>query len=133
MNMHSITIKDETVGQEILNTFVLTFLESQISVADIIRERVRHEVESYNNRSAERRYTGLVQPSKSEAELNGHKLKKSRKVDVDKQIETALKAFQSNGFFMLIDDVQAENLDDIVTIEDDMNVVFLKVIPLVGG
>lgn len=132
MGIQSLTIKDETLGREVTNEFVLQFLTAQVTVEDIIRERVRYEVEVYN-RKRQDRFFGLVQPSKAEAFLNGYQLKKGMKINVEKQIETALLAFQHTGFFMLIDDVQAENLSDMVTLKPDMSVIFVKLTPLVGG
>lgn len=132
MGIQSLIIKDETLGREVTNEFVLQFLTAHVSVEDIIRERVRYEVEIYN-RKRQARFFGLVQPSKAEASLNGYQLKKGIKINVEKQIETALLAFQHTGFFMLIDDVQAENLSDMVNLKPDMSVIFVKLTPLVGG
>lgn len=132
MGVQSVIIKDETFAKEVTNEFVLNFMSAQVSAADIIRERVRYEVDKYNQK-ASGRFAGLIQPTDAEAELNGYKLKKPRRIDVAKQIETALKGFKSNGFFMLVDDLQVESLDEMVTLKPDMSVVFLKLTPLVGG
>ena len=132
MGVQTIIIKDETVGGDVQNEFVLNFMDGHVTVADIIRERVTQEVDAYNRRIDDR-FFGLVQPNDTEASLNGYKFRKKRKVDAGKQIETALKAFQQNAFFMLIDDVQAENLDDLITLKPDMSVSFVKLTPLVGG
>lgn len=48
MNMvHNLMIKDELLGAGLSNKFMLC----RVSIADIISERVRHEVQSYNARS----------------------------------------------------------------------------------
>lgn len=132
MGMQSLIIKDETIGREVKNEFILQFLNAKVSVADIIRERVRYEVDAYHSKT-QKRFNGLVQPSGAEIELNGYSLKKGKRINVDGQIETALKAFEQNGFFMLIDDLQAESLDQLIELKPDMNVVFVKLTPLVGG
>lgn len=132
MGVQSLIIKDETIGREVKNEFALEFLSNQVTVADIIKERVRYEVEAYN-RKAEGRFKGLIQPTEAEKTLNGFSLKKKRQIDLKKQIATALKAFDANGFFMLVDDYQAESLDAQVDIKPGSTVTFVKLTPLVGG
>ena len=66
-------------------------------------------------------------------ELNGYKLKKWRKVDAIKQIEVALREFESCAYFILVDDLQVKSLDDEVALCADTKVTFIKLTPLVGG
>ena len=134
MNMvHNLMVKDELLGTGMSNEFTLWFEEPRVSVADIISERVRHEVEIYNARTADSNFMGLVQPTESEVELNGYKLKKGRQVNATKQIEVALREFESCAYFILVDDLQVKSLDDEVAVHVDTKVTFIKLYPLVGG
>lgn len=133
MGMQNLTIKDETLSGEVKFQTVLKFLNQTVTVEDIIRERVQQEVDAYNSKTKTDNFQGLVQPKDAEAKLNGYFMKKSRKINAANQIEAALKAFQSNGFFMLIDDRQAESLTEEVTLHPAMEVSFVKLTPLVGG
>jgi hypothetical protein len=132
--MPSITlrIKDETAGGKLLSELDLSFKSELVTVKEIIRARVYAEVELYNNKMPEY-FNGLVQPSDAEVSLNGYKLKEKRKVDAEKQFLTALDAFQKNGYFVLIDNIQAESLEQMVVINDETTVSFVKLTPLVGG
>jgi hypothetical protein len=132
MGIQNILIRDESMGGKTLREFSLSFPEAEVTVSDIIRERVRYEVEAYNRKSQDK-FFGLVRPSDAEESLNGYRLKKLRKIDADKQIDIALKAFSSNGFIILIDELQAESLDQVIALTPDMNISFLKLTPLVGG
>ena len=132
MGIQNILIRDESMGGKTLHEFSLSFPKAEVTVSDIIRERVRYEVEAYN-RKAQDKFFGLVRPTGAEQALNGYTLKKPRKIDPDKQIETALKAFSTNGFIILIDNQQVEQLDQKVNLSPDMNISFLKLTPLVGG
>jgi hypothetical protein len=132
MGIQNILIRDESMGGKTLHEFSLSFPKAEVTVSDIIRERVRYEVEAYN-RKAQDKFFGLVRPSDAEETLNGYTLKKPRKINADKQIDIALKAFSSNGFIILIDELQAERLDQIIELVPDMNISFLKLTPLVGG
>src|SRR4051812_13598775 len=111
----TLTIKDETAGGKSVGETVLEFLTEQITVRELIRSRVYQEVQDYNRKQPEH-FRGLVQPTDAEQTLNGYKLKERRQIDWKSQFEKACDAFQRNGFFILIDDKQAEELDDPVTL-----------------
>ncbi|MER5207152.1 hypothetical protein [Streptomyces sp. NPDC002825] len=45
----------------------------------------------------------------------------------------AVEAFGRNGFLVLVGDRQIEELDETVTVGPETEVVFLRLVPLVGG
>ena len=128
----TLTIKDESSSGKITNEVEVHFLSELTSVKDIIQKRVESEVKNYNKRMPEY-YQGLIQPSDSEKTLNGFKLKQRKKIDIDKQCSIALEAFKKNGFFILIDSIQSEGLDQMIIINEKTRISFLKLTPLVGG
>lgn len=125
-------ITDETATGDVTNEITIPFEVSETTVKDIISARVISEVDAYNNRATDY-FRGLIQPSDAEQTLNGFKMKKVKKVDAEKQVYVALNAFQRNGFFVFINDRQAESLDEVVQLTDSTRVSFLKLTPLVGG
>jgi len=127
-----LTIKDETFAGKILYEISLEFKTDVVSVKDIITERVIQEVENYNHKMPEY-FNGLIEPSDAEKTLNGYKLKPKKIIDGEKQVYTALDAFQKNGFFVLVDNQQAGNLEQLVTLKSSTVVSFIKLTPLVGG
>ena len=131
--MSVITIIDESLSGEVLYESVLTIKSSSISVKELIESRVSSEVKTYND-DVEKKFYGLIQPTK-EIKLNESLKKKKTKglVDAEKQIYVALDAFQKNGFFILIDEVQAESLDQKIEISETTRISFVKLTPLVGG
>jgi hypothetical protein len=54
-------------------------------------------------------------------------------VNPETQYEKALEAFVGNGFIVLVDNRQVENLDDEIALHPETSVTFLKLVPLVGG
>ena len=132
--MATITLKitDETAGGKITNEVNITFENELTTVQDIIKARVFSEVEAYNTKLPEY-YRGLVQPGETEQTLNGYKMKQRRKLDAEQQYLAALNAFQKNGFFILIDNIQAESLEQMVVINPNTSISFIKLTPLVGG
>ena len=125
-------IKDETSDGKSISESVIQFPVERITVKALIEARVYQEVTSYNaGKSAQ--FKGLVQPSESEVMLNGFRLPNGITVDQGKQTQTAISAFKSNGFFLLVNDKQVTELDDFILITPNTVVSFLKLIPLVGG
>ncbi len=130
--MRTLTITDETFTGDILNSISLSFENERTTVAKIIEQRVRKEVENYNTKLPEY-FRGLVVPSDAEKSLNGYKMKHKKNIDAEKQVYIALEAFQKNGFFVLIDEQQAESLEEEVLLHDKIKISFVKLTPLVGG
>lgn len=131
-NPITLRIKDETAGGDIIREILLSIENELTTVRDIIRARVDSEVERYNNHSDEY-FNGLVAPSDAEKTLNGFRTKGRRLIDAEKQYYVALEAFDKNGYFVLIDNRQAESLEDEVLVGKDTIVSFVKLTPLVGG
>jgi hypothetical protein len=78
-------------------------------------------------------FSGLVQPTDTEATLNGYKLRENRKLDWEVQADAACAAFRRNGFVMLVANHQIEDLDEVIDLSGDLEVSFVKLVPLVGG
>jgi len=130
--MLNLTVQDRTAVGRVLQEMDLSFLADTITVEDLIRQRVTQEVARYNARP-EGAFNGLVQPTDSETTLNGYRLKSHRPIDTEQQIRVALRAFQENGFFIIVDDRQLENLDEVIPVHDNLQVTFMRLLPLVGG
>ncbi len=125
-------IRDENNLGNVYNVLELSFDKVKVSIEDIITQRVYQEVEEYNKRAVNHKHA-LVQPKADELLLNSASKQKRRPVNTEKQVEIALHAFENNGFFMLVDDRQVEELDDVVIIKTGTTVSFVKLTPLVGG
>lgn len=130
--MNTVLIKDQTIGGEGINTINLEFKKDIITVKDMIISRVKKEVEVYNSKITTR-YTGLVIPEKVEKLLNKKQGSEKNKVDFEKQTYIALDGFLNNQFFVIINDKQAESLDEEVDLSKVKEVEFIKLTPLVGG
>lgn len=130
----TLTIRDETTFGFDDNPyfFSLGLASERLTAAELLRERVRHEVEEFNARQPET-FRGLVQPTDAERTLNGYRLRARRTLDWEEQYERAVEAFGRNGFILLVDDRQVESLDEVIEVGPDTSVTFLKLVPLVGG
>src|ERR1051325_7932375 len=128
----TLTIHDETTSGQKTNTFTLDCLTERMTVRELIRARIYQEVQDYNQKEPEY-FRGLIEPTNAERVLNGYKLKTRRKIDWEEQFKRALEAYERNGFFVLVGNKQAENLDEEFQVKVDTEVSFVKLVPLVGG
>jgi hypothetical protein len=128
----TLTIYDETLTGEKTPRLTLDFAVQRITVRDLIRDRVYQEVRDYNQSQPEY-FRGLVQPTDSEQVLNGYKMPQQRSIDWEKQYEKAIQAFQNNGFIILVNDRQVEDLEEEIELTEELPISFLRLIPLVGG
>jgi hypothetical protein len=127
-----VTITDETASGRETVRMLLDDVPSPVRLRDLIRHRVREEVARFNAGPGQL-FNGLVQPTDSEATLNGYALRDRRRLDPEAQAEAALTAFTRNGFFVFVSDRQVDDLDEELTLADTDVVSFVRLVQLVGG
>ncbi len=130
--MTQVTIRDESMTGQLLNELILQIEAETLTLEELIRARVEAEVKNYNEQQPAN-FNGLVRPAEAERVLNGYRLKKRRSIDAEKQCYVALDAFQKNGFFVLIDDFQVDQLQEEILVDDQTKVSFVQLTQLVGG
>lgn len=74
-----------------------------------------------------------MQPDEAEKVLNGFRMKKKRTIDPQKQWEKALEGFSENAFIVLFNNQQVEDLEQVLAIDENTEISFIKLTPLVGG
>jgi hypothetical protein len=107
----TITIRDESPGQTSLREWSLAVLTERMTVREVLRSRIYQEVQDFNQRRA----------------------REDEPVDWRRQFDRAVAAFESKQIVILIDDRQAESLDQELVIQPGTTVTFLKLALLVGG
>ena len=130
----TLKIRDETTlsrgGDD--EELTLEVLTERITVRELIRTRVYQEVRDYNLHRPEY-FRGLIQPIDAERTLNGFKVQRRRRIDPHKQFEGAIESFYRNGFLILVNDRQVDELEEEIEVGAETTVTFLKLVPLVGG
>ena len=123
--MFTVTVVDETTAGTRGEAWHLDIFEETRTLRELIRRRVFQEVAEYNAKPHPV-FQGLVRPADAEVTLNGYTLRSKRHVDPEKQVASALAAFERNGFVVLVDDRQVEDLDATLALSIDTRVTFLK-------
>jgi len=130
--MGCVTILDEALSGERFGTRKLEIAAETVTLRMLIEQRIREEVEEFNRKQSDV-FGGFIQPTETERVLNGYRLKAKRQLSWENQYEKALEAFAKNGFFVIVDGHQVEDLDEVIPLRDTSEVHFLKLVPLVGG
>lgn len=107
----------------------------RITARELIRRRVEAELSDRNAVDDEAKQW-LVRPGATERALNGERGSygpHSRAINVDASVEQAFRAFERNGFFMIFDGRQVTDLDEVLTVERESALTFIRLTPLVGG
>ena len=128
----ALRIFDQTNAEQREPAITLQLASERLKVRDLIERRVREEVERFN-RDQPRVYRGLVQPADTEITLNGYRLRKPKKIDWRQQADAAIDAFENGRIYILFDDRQLDTLDDELTVTAKTEVIFLKLVALIGG
>ncbi len=114
--------------------FEMEFNTSFVSARDLISSRVEQE---YAARKENRGFgkISLVEVSEYEKELNTSLVSQNEteNKNIKSFVNFALKAFESNGFFMLINDKQVESLDEVIEVLPGLQVEFFELPAIVGG
>lgn len=126
-------IVDETLTGDRLNSFTLESVDERMTVREIIRARIWQEVHEYNAARQIKAFQGLVHPVDAEIRLNRPRSEAFKAIEWETQYQLAIRAFESNGFFVIVGDRQAENLDETFDVKAETEIGFVKLVPLVGG
>jgi hypothetical protein len=124
---------------------------NQTERARLAAELSRHQdaVATHNQTLANWTNAWLVVPGAAERALNGDRgdygPREAGKpaapvaptaaafIDIDAFADEAFRAFARNGFFMIFDGRQITDLDEVLTVERDSALTFVRLVPLVGG
>lgn len=130
--MALLIVQDETATGGVLHRLEMEVDQEKLTVRELIAQRVHQEVTEHNARQPDV-FRGLVQPAESERTLNGYRLlRRQQPIDAEQQLYRALDGFQRNSYLVLVNDRQAERLDDEVRLGEGATASFIKLTPLVG-
>jgi hypothetical protein len=124
-----------------------TLLENStetLTLQDFLTRVVLQEVEAFKNRQEERKLARVL--SKEEIAVGALRGKidagglgrasqgqNSQEVDPSAAVENALVAFKDGFYYVFVDEKQALSLEENITLNDNSHVLFLRLVPLVGG
>jgi hypothetical protein len=110
-----------------------------LTLQDFLTRVVLQEVEAFKNRQEERKLVRVLSKEEIEAGVAKGKIdaggleREVQEVDPVAAVENALVAFKDGFYYVFVDEKQALNLEEMITLEPNSHVLFLRLVPLVGG
>lgn len=124
-------IKEENFAGKILNEISVQVNKEILTVAELIRLRVEQEVTQHNKTIDQQ---GNAYLHEMESQLNQrNSFTQGKLADPEKETFRAWEAFKNNQVFLLIDQKQAESLEQEFLVNEHTKVSFIQMTPLVGG
>lgn len=136
--MLQLIVKEEVFGSGNTSSLPISFPSSKLTLAELIQQQVAAKVEQLNEQIKSGEISTRFLSSK-ERLLNAKAYKKqvqaveNAKLDPEKAGYDALAAFQQNAFFVLINGHQIEELEQELMLTADSEILFMRLMPLVGG
>ena len=108
------------------------------TLRDLISLIVMQEVEAFRERQEKRRLAQVLSPAEIEAGAARGKIDLGER-DLDQEVDeheavgVALQAFEDGLYYVFLDEVQQENLDQTVFVGPNSRLMFIRLVALVGG
>jgi hypothetical protein len=111
---------------------------ADLSLRSLLTHLVFAEVSAFETRQSQRRLLRILSPEQIQLGVEQGKIESGgseldQKVDANTAVEVALQAFEDGLYFVFVDDDQIENLDAKVMLKPTSQLLFLRLVPLVGG
>jgi hypothetical protein len=116
-----VRVWDESSTGQRTKRFTLELVSDRITARELIRRRVQREMELCNSAAD---YTD------QDPTID---LRPAPPADWHISADAAEESFRRNAFFLLVGDRQIESLDEELLIAPGTEVLFLRLVPLVGG
>lgn len=109
-----------------------------LTLRDLITVVVNNEVEAFKGRQEERRLARVltkeqIEEGAAKGKIESGEREFQQEVNADAAVGTALQAFEDGLYFVFLDDVQQERLDQEVAVKNDSHLMFVRLVALAGG
>lgn len=127
----AIRIVDQVPGTPRRESLTLQIADTRLAAKELVRRRIYEEVARHA--AQPRSFAGLVIPEPRRRDDVEVIAGGARALNWQRQTEVALRAFEAQRLILLVNGRQIESLDEEIAIQPDTEVVFLRLVPLVGG
>lgn len=108
------------------------------TLRELLTRIVLEEVEAFRTRQEQRRLNRILTKAeiaqaveRGKVDMGGRDLE--QEIEPQAAVDNALQAFEDGLYFVFIDDEQQQELDKEVYLQPNSEVMFLRLVPLVGG
>ena len=141
----TITIEGRVAGQRrpLFSDWTLPLLPEWESGADpvtlrgLITQIVKEEVRAFEERQERKSMIQALTQADIERGLMRGKVdsggREAQKVEAQQAVATALQAFEDGLYYVFLDEVHRQDLNEVVALRADSALLFLRLVPLAGG
>jgi hypothetical protein len=130
--LRTLTISDQTGGERPAPGITLPAVPDRLTAQELIRLRIREEVARHNASRVER-LGGILQLNPDEVARNRARPSTGTALDWEEHAAAACRSFERNRYYLFVGGRQVTGLDQEIDLTGDPEVLFLKLLPLVGG
>ena len=135
--MQTVEIKLKRLGKKRLKSFSVELKEPVKTLRDLIVQIVDNEVDKFNKKlDSANIITFLTEQEIKEQSRDGKvsfgEFNNQTKAVKDEATENALLAFKDGLFVVFIDDKEIKEIDEVITLRDNSEVLFLRLTFLTG-
>jgi len=137
--MAVIAVAAKVIGQkrELFAPITISIPDRAFSLQELLAEIVSQEVSAFSQRQSQRQLCQVLTKERMEAGMAQGKIisgdREATPVDVQNAIAQAIQGFKDGLYYVFIDEIQYEHLDTPVPLKSESQMLFLRLVPLVGG
>jgi signal transduction histidine kinase len=143
MTLSNLTISGKVLGKS-QNLFTTWQMElppqttQTLTLQELLTSIVKTEIQAFQARQFQQRLTKVLGLVEIETGVERGKITSGgsdldQTVNEQQAIDNALQSFQDGFYLVFIDDQQQEDLADLVDLQANSELLFLRLTPLVGG
>jgi len=135
----TVALETKIVGSKFSHEDILELslddFPKDISLRELIREKVLLEVKAYNSNQKDGYGLEYRSFKDLERDIKKGEINVNRKLieDEEGEVINAINGFEDGRYKVFLNDKQLLDLDDIIPIDIDSKITFLRLIPLTGG
>jgi hypothetical protein len=140
MTASTLTISGKIVGktQPLFTNWQLSIPAGTLTLQELLTQIVRSEVAEFHTRQNQRRLTRILSAAQIDLGITKGKIESGgsdldQNVDIEGAVQAALQAFKDGFYLVFINDQQQEDLADLIDVGINSEMLFLRLVPLVGG
>jgi len=125
--------------RELFTPLRISIPDRALSLQELLAEIVTQEVSAFSARQSQQQLRQVLTKEGMETGLTQGKISSGERefpaveVNVQDAIAQAIQGFRDGLYYVFIDDIQYEHLDSPVAIKPESEMLFLRLVPLVGG
>jgi hypothetical protein len=139
--MAVIAVGAKVIGhkRELFTPLRISVSDRALSLQELLAEMITQEVAAFSERQSQQQLRQVLTKEGMETGLTQGKISSGERevpaveVNVQDAIAQAIQGFRDGLYYVFIDDIQYENLDTPVALKPESQMLFLRLVPLVGG